>query len=92
MDQDEAENNPGADVFEARIKYSLRRLWLSYAYATATYETSTSEGEGYSDNEFQIGYKITDNCDVNLRYFIVRFDEIDNKDYNKVESRFRFKL
>ena len=92
VDQDEAENNPGAEVFEARMKYSLEKLWLSYAYATATYETSATEGEGYSDNEFQIGYKITDNLDVNVRYFIVTFDEVDGRDYNKVESRIRFKF
>jgi len=92
VDQNTANNNAGAEVFEFRIKYSFDKLWLSYAYATANYDTSSTEGEGYSDNEFQVGYHITDNLDVNVRSFIVAFDEIDDKDYNKVETLIRFKF
>ena len=92
VDQDAAKNNAGAEVFESRIKYSWDKAWVSYAYATANYDTSSSKGEGYSDNEFQIGYNITDNFDINVRYFIVKFDDIDDKDYNKVETHIRFKF
>ena len=92
VDQNLANNNAGAEVFESRIKYSFDRVWLSYAYATANYDTSSTEGEGYSDNEFQVSCNITDDLDVNVRYFIVTFKDIDNTDYNKVETRMRFKF
>jgi len=92
VDQDTAKNNAGAEIFEGRIKYAWDKAWVSYTYATATYQTSSSEGEGYSDNEFQIGYNLTKNLDVNIRFFIVAFDDIDDRDYNKVETRMRFKF
>ena len=92
VDQNAATNNAGAEIFESKIKYAFEKLWLAYAYATANYDTSLTEGEGYSDNEFQIGYKITDNFDVNVRYFIVSFHDISDKDYSKVETHFRFKF
>jgi len=92
VDQDNAKNNAGAEVVESLIKYRWDKVWASYAYATATYAASSSEGDGYSDHEFQIGYQITDSLDVNLRYFIVAFDNIYDKDYNKVETRLRFKF
>lgn len=91
-DQDAANSNAGAKIFEGRITYSMDKFWVSYLYATADYDTSATEGEGYHDHEFQIGYDFTDNLDINLRYFIVSFDDIDNRDYNKVETRMRFKF
>lgn len=92
VDQDVIDAKPDADVFEARIKYAFEKLWLSYTFASADCARSATEGEGYTDNEFQIGYNITDNLDINLRYFIVVFEDIDNRDYNKVETRLRFKF
>lgn len=92
VDQDVADGNPGAEIVEARIKYSLDKFWASYAFGTASYDTSATKGDGYTGNEFQIGYKFTDNLDANVRYFIVKFDSIDDRDYNKVESRVRFKF
>lgn len=92
VDQNAAENNTDAEVFECRIKSSWGKGWVSYTYATATYATSAKEGDGYTDNELQVGYKISKALDINLRYFIVAFDNIVDKDYNKVESRVRFKF
>lgn len=87
-----ADGNPGAEIFEARIKYSFDKFWASYVFGTASYDISATKGDGYTGNEFQVGYQITDNLDANVRYFIVKFDNIDDRDYNKVESRVRFKF
>ncbi len=86
VDQVSAKNNAGAQVFEYVIKFSTDKAWVSFAYANADYEASTSEGDGYEDYEFQVGYNITDNLKMNIRYFIVSFEHIDNKDYDKIES------
>ena len=92
VDQDETKGNPGAEVFESKIKYSWDKTWVSYSYATATYDTHATEGEGYHDHEFQIGYDITESFDINVQYCIVSFDDIDNQDYNKIETLMRFKF
>ena len=92
VDQDNADGMAGAEFFETRIKYSFEKLWLSYAFGIANYDTSASAGNGFNDNEFQVGYKITDSLDVNVRYFIVSYDDIANKDYNKVETVLKFKF
>ncbi|MCK5581301.1 MAG: hypothetical protein KAJ18_08510 [Candidatus Omnitrophica bacterium] len=92
VDQDAAKNNAGAEVFETRIKLTIDKVWTSFAFATADFDTSATEGDGYQDYELQVGYQITDNLDINVRYFMVSFDNIDDKDYDKVESRVRFKF
>jgi len=93
VDQDNAKNNSGADIFETKIKYSINDcLWTSFAYAAANYDAHSTEGDGYQDLEFQVGYKITDNLDINGRFYIVTFDNISDQDYNKFESRMRFKF
>jgi hypothetical protein len=92
VDQDMAENNAGANVYEIKIRLAWDKFWTSLAYATADYDTSASEGDGYKDFEIQIGYKFTKNFDLNVRFFDVTFDNIADKDYQKVESRARFKF
>ncbi|MBU0468846.1 MAG: hypothetical protein KKD07_04240 [Candidatus Omnitrophica bacterium] len=92
VDQENADGLAGSEFFETRIKYSFEKLWLSYAFGIANYDTSSSVGNGFNDNEFQVGYKVTDSFDVNVRYFIVSYDDIANKDYNKVETLIKFKF
>ncbi len=91
-DQDKGNSVAGSDFYEALLTYSIiDDLWVSYAFGTASWDLN-SDGDGYEGNEFQVGYQITKNLDVNVRYFIVKFENVDNKDYNKVEARVRFKF
>lgn len=92
IDQDIADNTSDAEVFEALVKYSFDKTWLSFAYSSATYAFSSSIGDGLKDYEFQVGHKITESFDINIRYFIVTFDNISQKDYNKVETLIQFKF
>ena len=42
--------------------------------------------------ELQFGYKFVKNVDLNVRLFDVQFDNVDDRDYQKIESLLRFKF
>jgi len=92
VDQNFAEGNNNANIYEGIIKVSLDKWWTSLACSMSDYTYNSSEGDEATDIELQFGYKLTKNLDINLRLFDVQYEDVNNRDYRKLESRVRFKF
>jgi len=83
---------PGAEILFGQIRYALDAFWMHYSYVDYDYDFAASRGDGTVEHEVQFGYAFTKSFDVNLRLFDVSYDNVDNKDYQKVEALVRFKF
>jgi hypothetical protein len=83
---------PDSNVVFGKVKLTLGDFWSHFAFADSDYQTTAGRGDGSQEYELQFGYQLTKNLDANLRLFDVQYDNVDNKDYQKVESRVRFKF
>ena len=92
LDQDKSYGRSGCEVYFAKVKYKMGKFWTHFAYGDNNYDYTSSKGDGSQECELQFGYKFTKNLDVNLRLFDVQYDNVDGKDYQKVETRTRFKF
>jgi hypothetical protein len=92
VDQVASYGQPDSDVVFAKLKLTFGDFWTHFAFADSTYTTSATRGDGSQEYEWQFGYKFVKNMDINVRLFDVRFDNVDDRDYQKIESRLRFKF
>jgi hypothetical protein len=79
------------DIF-SKIKLTLGDFWTHFIYLDSNYATTASLGDGSQEYELQFGYKFFKSLDFNVRLFDVQFDNVDDKDYQKIESHLCFKF
>jgi len=91
-DQQKEYGNAGSDKYFAKVKFSFDKFWTHFACGDNHYDFTSGKGDRAQEYELQFGYKVTKSLDVNLRLFDVQYHNLDNKDYQKVESRVRFKF
>ncbi|MFC1754820.1 hypothetical protein ACFL96_15740 [Thermoproteota archaeon] len=91
-DQLIAYGQAGSDVYFGRIKYSKDKFWTHFVYVNYDYDLTSSMGDRLEEKEVQFGYEFTKNFDVNIRLFDVKTHGVDNKDYQKIETRVRFRF
>jgi len=92
VDQLLAYANAGCGVWFGKIKYSKDKFWTHVAFADYDYSTTALQGDGSLELELQFGYKFTKAIDANIRLFDVSYDNIDDKDYQKLEGRIRYRF
>lgn len=97
LDQDRLYGAQDCEVLFGKIKWSYGKFWTHYAvgYYHSIYRGATADDGRVTENEIQLGYKITKNIDVNLRLFDVDYDYESNSlnnDYQKVEFRGRIRF
>jgi len=92
LDQDKSYGRSGCEVYFGKVKYKIGKFWAHFAYGDYNYNYTSSKGDRSQECELQFGYKFTKNLDVNLRLFDIQYDNVDNQDYKKVESRMRYKF
>ena len=90
-DQVVGESAAGAEAIFTKLKLSLGNFWTHVAYVDYGYDMG-SNGDGAQEAEWQLGYKFTKSLDAEIRLFDVKYDNVDNKDYKKIEARVRFKF
>lgn len=92
LDQQKEYANAGSEKYFAKVKLTIDKYWTHFAYGDNNYDFTTSDGDRSQEYEPQFGYKFTKNLDLNLRLFDVQYSKVDDKDYQKVEARIRFKF
>lgn len=92
LDQVRSYGQAGAGVIFGKIKYSNDKFWTHFAFGEYNYNQTAAAGDRTKEIEIQFGYKIAKNLDFNVRLFDVQLDNVDNKDYQKVESIIKFKF
>lgn len=88
LDQDNAYAANDCDVVFGKIGWEIGPFWAHYAVG---YYHDIDDEDRVTENEVQLGYKITKNLDVNLRLFDVDYDT-GAKDYQKFEFRGRVRF
>ncbi|MDT8389266.1 MAG: hypothetical protein RRC34_02010 [Lentisphaeria bacterium] len=88
LDQDNEYAADESDVVFGRITWALGPFWAHYAVG---YYHDIDDEDRVTENEVQLGYKITKNVDVNLRLFDVDYDT-GASDYQKFEFRGRVRF
>ena len=81
-----------SDIIFGKLKLTFGDFWTHFAFADSKYATTAGRGDGSKEYELQFGYEFVKNLDLNVRLFDVRFDNIDDRDYQKIESRLRFQF
>ena len=81
-----------SDVVFGKLKLTFGDFWTHFAFTNSDYATTAGRGDGSQEYELQFGYTFIKNLDLNVRLFDVQFDNVDDKDYQKIESRIRFKF
>ena len=92
LDQDKPYGSADCEVYFGKVKYSMDKFWTHFALGDYNYNMTSSKGDSSLELEWQVGYKFTKNLDINFRFFDVAYDNVDDKDYQKVEGRVRFKF
>lgn len=83
---------PDSDIVFGKLKLTFGDFWTHFAFSDSNYATTVDRGDASQEYELQFGYKFPKNVDLNVRLFDVQFDNVDDRDYQKVESRLRFKF
>ncbi|MCK5082154.1 MAG: hypothetical protein KAR07_09955 [Spirochaetes bacterium] len=81
-----------SDVIFGKLKLTFGDFWTHFAFADSNYATTAGRGDASQEYELQFGYKFPKNVDLNVRLFDVQYDNVDDRDYQKIESRLRFKF
>lgn len=92
LDQKATYASADSDVIFGKLKLTFGDFWTHFGMADSKYATSGTRGDGSQQYEVQFGYKFVKNLDLNVRLFDVQYDNIDDRDYQKIESRLRFKF
>ncbi len=81
-----------SNIVFSKIKLTLGKFWTHFAFSNSQYAFNAKNGDGAQEYELQFGYKFLKSLDWNIRLFDVKYQNVDYKDYQKVESRVRFKF
>lgn len=81
-----------SNVIFGKLKLTFGDFWTHFAFSDSDYATTVVRGDGSQEYELQFGYKFPKNIDLNIRLFDVQFDNVDDRDYQKIESHLRFKF
>jgi len=92
LDQQKEYGRAGSRKKFAKVKLSLDKFWTHIAVGDNSYDYVAAVGDRSVEYELQFGYQFTKSLDLNIRLFDVKYDDVDNKDYQKVETRMRFKF
>ncbi len=92
LDQQKEYGKAGSEEYFAKLKLTIDKFWMHVAYGDNNYDFTSSKGDNVQEYELQFGYKFAKNLDINIRLFDVRYDNVDERDYQKGESRLRFKF
>ncbi|MBN1870450.1 MAG: Opr family porin [Candidatus Omnitrophica bacterium] len=92
VDQVATYGTPDSDVVFGKLKLTFGDFWTHFILADTKYATTAGRGDGSQEYELQFGYKLFKRLDPNLRLFDVQFDNIDNRDYQKIETHVCFKF
>ncbi|MCK5835211.1 MAG: hypothetical protein KAG98_05735 [Lentisphaeria bacterium] len=95
FDQDKYYKEQGINALFAKIAWKKGNWKAQIYYGHFTYDDYTTTGKDqYSacELETQVTYKITKNLDLNLRGFNIAYDQESKDDYQKVETRLRYKF
>lgn len=92
LDQQAGYANPDSEKIFAKIKFIKGKFWAHCAYGDNNYDLSLTDGRSSQEYEFQLGYQVTSSIDFNLRLFNVEYQEVNDRDYQKVETRLRLKF
>jgi hypothetical protein len=95
FDQDTGYFAQDVDIIYAKIYWESNQwkshiLFGHYSYRNPKQYSQESQSE---ELELQTTYQFTDSIDLNARYFYVNFTEDEfNQDYQKIETRLRYKF
>ena len=93
LDQDTAYGQKDCSVVFGKVRADLSdSLWMHVAAGQYDYDMDAEAGDSSFELEWQGGYQISKNTDVNLRLFDVSYDNGTDSDYQKVEARLRCKF
>ena len=95
FDQDKYYKTQGLSALYAKVKWKSGDWKAQVYYGHFTYDVYTgNDKDQHSSNqlEIQATYKITKNLDLNVRGFNVTYDNDGGNDYQKVETRLRYKF
>ncbi len=92
LDQQKEYGAAGSQKIFAKIKFSREKFWSHYAMGDNQYDFAVNKGDHCLEQELQFGYQFTESLDINLRLFDVQYDAVDDMDYQRIESRIRFRF
>lgn len=92
VDQVATYATPDSDVVFGKLKLTFGDFWTHFVFADSKYATTAGNGDGSQEYELQFGYTLVRNLDFNVRLFDVQFDNVDDKDYQKIETHICFKF
>ena len=90
VDQIATYGTADSEAVFTKVKLTIGDFWTHFIFADTNYDMTAGRGDGSQEYELQFGYKFTQNLDLNIRLFDVRFDHIDDRDYQKIETLARF--
>ena len=90
VDQQKEYGKAGSEKYFAKVKLTIDKFWTHFACGDNNYDFTSGEGDRAREYELQFGYKFAGNLNANLRLFDVRYDNVSNKDYHKVEAHVWF--
>lgn len=95
FDQDKSYNAQGVKALYAKVAWKNGDWKAHVYYGHYTYDEYTTNSKNQhsaSELEVQATYKILKNLDLNVRGFNVAFDDSNAHDYQKIETRLRYKF
>jgi len=95
FDQDKSYNAQGVNALYAKVAWKKGDWKAHVYYGHYTYDRytgSSKDQQSASELELQATYKIMKNLDLNVRGFNVAFDDSKADDYQKIETRLRYKF
>ena len=79
-----------SEVISGKLKLTFGDFWTHFVFADSNYAMAAGRGDGSQEYELQFGCKLFKNLDLNVRLFDVQFDNVDDRDYQKIESHIHF--
>lgn len=83
---------PGSKEVFGMIQFKKDKFWAHYAMGDNNYDFTATTGDRTIEHELQFGYNFTKSLDANLRLFDVQYDNVDDRDYQRVETSMRFQF
>jgi len=91
-DQQKEYGVSGSEKYFAKVRFAISKFWMHVVYADNNYDFNSSRGDDAQELESQVGYNFSESVDLNIRLFDVRYDNVADKDYQRIEARARFKF
>jgi hypothetical protein len=92
LDQDKSYGEQDCSVNFAKLAYKQGKFGAHLAYGDYDFDAAAGKASGTQELEFQTTYKFTKHFDGNVRLFDVSYDDAEDKDYQKIEARVRYKF